>query len=474
MSEIDHVGLWNRCLEIIRDNVPESTYKTWFVPIVPLKYEDKTLYLQIPSQFFYEILEERFVDLIRKTLYKVIGEGTKLMYNVMVDKTSIPNQTVNLEASNRSTAVTPKSISTDGRKIPTFLENHIIQDIDSHLNPNYNFENFIEGYSNKLSRSVAEAVAEKPGGTAFNPLFLYGASGVGKTHLANAIGTKIKELYPQKSVLYVSAHLFQVQYTESVRTNTTNDFIRYYQNIDVLIIDDIQEFAGVTKTQNNFFHIFNHLHQNGKQLILTSDRAPVLLQGIEERLLTRFKWGMVAELEKPTVELRKNILRNKIHRDGLQFPEEVIDYIAENVNESVRDLEGIVIAIMARSTIFNKEIDMDLAQHIVHGVVHNETKAVTIDDILKVVCKHFDLEPAAIHTKSRKREVVQARQIAMYLAKNHTDFSTSKIGKFIGNKDHATVLHACKTVKGQLEVDKSFNAEVQEIEALLKRKGIND
>jgi chromosomal replication initiator protein len=318
--------------------------------------------------------------------------------------------------------------------------------------------------------TLAEAVAQKPGGTAFNPLFLYGASGVGKTHLANAIGTKIKEIYPEKRVLYVSAHLFQVQYTDSVRNNTTNDFINFYQTIDVLIIDDIQEFAGVTKTQNNFFHIFNHLHQNGKQLILTSDRAPVLLQGIEERLLTRFKWGMVAELEKPTVELRKNILRNKIHRDGLQFPPEVIDYIAENVNESVRDLEGIVIAIMARSTIFNKEIDLDLAQHIVHGVVHNETKAVTIDDILKVVCKHFDLEPSAIHTKSRKREVVQARQIAMYLAKNHTDFSTSKIGKFIGNKDHATVLHACKTVKGQLEVDKSFSAEVQEIESLLKKR----
>jgi chromosomal replication initiator protein len=387
----------------------------------------------------------------------------------MVDKTSIPNQTVNLEASNRSTAVTPKSI-TNGNKAPSFLKAPAVQDLDPHLNPNYNFENFIEGYSNKLSRSVAEAVAQNPAGTAFNPLFLYGASGVGKTHLANAIGTKIKELYTDKRVLYVSAHLFQVQYTDSVRNNTTNDFINFYQTIDVLIIDDIQEFAGVTKTQNTFFHIFNHLHQNGKQLILTSDRAPVLLQGMEERLLTRFKWGMVAELEKPTVELRKNILRNKIHRDGLQFPPEVIDYIAENVNESVRDLEGIVIAIMARSTIFNKEIDLDLAQHIVHGVVHNETKAVTIDDILKVVCKHFDLEASAIHTKSRKREVVQARQIAMYLAKNYTDFSTSKIGKFIGNKDHATVLHACKTVKGQLEVDKSFQAEVQEIESLLKKK----
>ena len=473
MSESNHVGLWNRCLEIIRDNVPESTYKTWFVPIVPLKYEDKTLIVQVPSQFFYEFLEDQFVDLLRKTLYKVIGEGTKLMYNVMVDRTSVPNQTVNLEASNRSVAVPQSVIRNGGNKAPNLLHAPAPQDLDPHLNPNYNFENFIEGYSNKLSRSVAEAVAQNPAGTAFNPLFLHGASGVGKTHLANAIGTRIKELYPEKRVLYVSAHLFQVQYTDSVRNNTTNDFINFYQTIDVLIIDDIQEFAGVTKTQNTFFHIFNHLHQNGKQLILTSDRAPVLLQGMEERLLTRFKWGMVAELEKPTVELRRNILRNKVHRDGLQFPPEVIDYIAENVDESVRDLEGIVIAIMARSTIFNKDIDLDLAQHVVRGVVRNETKTISIEDILSTVCKHFGLEGNAIHTKSRKREVVQARQVAMYLAKNYTDYSTSKIGKFIGNKDHATVLHACKTVKGQCEVDKSFRSDLESIEASLKKKGTN-
>ncbi len=469
MVESNHVVLWNRCLKIIKDNVPETTYTTWFAPIVPLKYEDNTLIVQIPSQFFYEMLEEKFVDLLRMTLYKAIGQGTKLLYNVMMDKTSIPNQTVNLEGSGRSTAVTPKPIF-DGNKSPNLFDTPIIQELDPHLNPNYTFKNFIEGYSNKLSRSVAESVAQNPANNPFNPLFLYGASGVGKTHLANAIGIRIKELYPEKRVLYVSAHLFQIQYTDSVRNNTTNDFINFYQSIDVLIIDDIQEFAGVTKTQNTFFHIFNHLHQNRKQLILTSDRAPVLLQGMEERLLTRFKWGMVAELEKPTIELRKDILRNKIHRDGLQFPPEVIDYIAENVNESVRDLEGIVIAIMARSTIFNKEIDLELAQHIIKGVVHNEVKNITIDDILRVVCKHFGLEPSAIHTKSRKREVVQARQIAMYLAKNHTDLSTSKIGKFIGNKDHATVLHACKTVKGQLEVDKSFYAEVEEIETSLKRK----
>ena len=469
MIESNHVVLWNRCLDIIKDNVPDTTYNTWFAPIVPLKYEDKTLYLQIPSQFFYEILEERFVDLIRKTLYKVIGEGTKLMYNVMVDKTSIPNQTVNLEASNRSTAVTPKNIF-DGNKAPNFLQAPAVQDLDPHLNPNYNFENFIEGYSNKLSRSVAEAVALKPGGTAFNPLFLYGASGVGKTHLANAIGTKIKEIYPEKRVLYVSAHLFQVQYTDSVRNNTTNDFINFYQTIDVLIIDDIQEFAGVTKTQNNFFHIFNHLHQNGKQLILTSDRAPVLLQGIEERLLTRFKWGLVAELEKPDVELRKNILRNKIRRDGLNIPESVINYIAENVNESVRELEGIINSLLAQSIIFKRDVDIDLAERIVRKAVRCESKPITIEDIIAKVCSHYEIEESAIHTKTRKREVVQVRQVAMFLAKKHTDASSSKIGQLIGNKDHATVLHACKIVKDQVEVDKSFKADIEEIEALLRRK----
>ena len=445
MSKNNHVGLWNACLDIIRDNVPEQTYKTWFCPIVPLRFEDNTLVLQVPSQFFYEFLEEKFLDLLRQTIHKIFGEGTKLMYSVMVVKnppTAVPLPT----HSGSSTPATTvrKTATKDIPQVPQIAE------LDPHLNRDYNFDTFIEGESNKLSRSVAEAVALNPAKTIFNPLFFYGASGVGKTHLANAIGTKIKELYPEKRVLYVSAHLFQVQYTDSVRNNTTNDFINFYQSIDVLIIDDIQEFAGVTKTQNTFFHIFNHLHQNGKQLILTSDRAPVLLQGMEERLVTRFKWGMVAELEKPTVELRKDILRNKIRRDGLQFPQEVINYIAENVSDSVRDLEGIIISIMAHSTIYNKDVDLELAQRIVRKVTQNESKAITIDNIINTVCQHFGLDTNTIHTKSRKREVVQARQIAMYLAKNYTEFSTAKIGSLIGNKDHATVLQACRTVAWSL------------------------
>ena len=468
MIESDHVGLWNRCLKVIQDNVPETTFNTWFVPILPLKYEDKTLTLQVPSQFFYEFIEDKFVDLLRATLYKEIGEGTKLMYNVMVDNSS--KTTVNLEASNRPISTSQRGAIRNGNKAPNTLKAPAVQDLDSQLNPDYTFENFIEGYSNKLSRSVAEAVAQNPAKTIFNPLFLHGASGVGKTHLSNAIGSRIKEMYPEKRVLYVSAHLFQVQYTDSVRNNTTNDFINFYQTIDVLIIDDIQEFAGVTKTQNTFFHIFNHLHQNGKQLILTSDRAPVLLQGMEERLLTRFKWGMVAELEKPSIELRKDILKNKLHRDGLQFPPEVIEYIAENVHESVRDLEGVIISIMAHSTIYNKDIDLDLAQRILRKIVRNETKAITVDTIIETVCQHFEIDTTVIHTKSRKREVVQVRQIAMFLAKKHTDSSSSKIGQLIGGKDHATVLHACKIVKELCEVDKVFRADLESIETSLKKK----
>ena len=467
MIENDYAGLWKRCLQMIHDNVPETTFKTWFEPIVPLKYEDKALTIGVPSPFFYEFLEEKFADLLRATLNKQIEEGTRLMYSVLTDKTN--RISVNMEGTNRSSAIPAPNAIRNGNKAPNPLQATAPQDLDPHLNPNYNFDNFIKGISNEFSRTVGETVAKNPAKT-FNPLFLYGPSGVGKTHLTNAIGTRIKELYPEKRVLYVSAHLFQVQYTDSVRTNHFNDFISFYQTIDVLIIDDIQEFAGVTKTQNTFFHIFNHLHQNGKQLILTSDRAPVMLQGMEERLLTRFKWGLVAELERPDKELRKNILRNKIHRDGLNIPENVISYIAENVNESVRELEGIINSLLAQSILFKREIDMDLAERIVRKAVRIENKPITIEEIVAKVCEHYKMDEAVLHTKSRKREIVQVRQVAMYLAKKHTDISTSKIGHLIGNRDHATVLHACKIVKDLAEVDKSLKSDIEEIEASFKQR----
>ena len=467
MIEKEHIVLWSRCLSVIRDNVPETIFKTWFEPIVPLIYQNKALTIGVPTQFFYEILEEKYTDLLRVALNKEIGEGTQLVYRVLIDKTN--DQTIDLVGTNRSRVLPPSTDIKDANKAPNPMKAPTPQDLDPQLNPNYNFENFIKGSSNEFSRTVGETVAKNPART-FNPLFLYGPSGVGKTHLTNAIGTRIKELYPEKRVLYVSAHLFQVQYTDSIRTNHFNDFISFYQTIDVLIIDDIQEFAGVTKTQNTFFHIFNHLHQNGKQLILTSDRAPIMLQGMEDRLLTRFKWGLVAELEKPDTELRRNILRNKIRKDGLNIPESVVNYIAENVNESVRELEGIINSLLAQSILFKREIDMDLAERIIRKAVRIENKPITIDNIISKVCAHYDLDESVIHTKSRKREIVQIRQIAMYLAKKHTEISASKIGMLIGNRDHATVLHACKTVKDLIEINKSFKSDIEEIEAALKRK----
>lgn len=468
MTDNNFVALWERCLVKIKDNVPESTFNTFFQSIRPVKFEEGALTLGVPSPFVYEYLEEHYLDLLRTVLYNEFGRGTRLMYLVLTDKEHGTEQ--KWETTDASTAVVQKSIPRDGNTAPSCVLVPPVQDIDPRLNPKYNFENFIEGVSNKLSRTAAEAVAQNPAKTSFNPLFIYGPSGVGKTHLVNAIGTRIKELYPDKRVLYVSANLFQVQYTDSVRKNTVNDFMKFYQSIDVLIIDDIQEFATLTKTQNTFFHIFNHLHQTGKQLIMTSDRSPVMLQGMEDRLLTRFKWGLIAEMEKPNVELRKQILWSKIYRDGLSFPDEVVNYIADNVDESVRDLEGVIISLMAHSTVYNREVDIEMAQRVVRKAVRViESQPIAVEDVIEHVCNHYGFEPKTIQAKTRKREIVRARQIAMFLAKKHTTASSAKIGKLIGNRDHATVLHACKLVSGQMEVDKVFRSELAEIEDSLKR-----
>lgn len=451
---------WDNCLAIIKDNVSEATFNTWFADIKPIKYEGNTLTIQVKSNFVYEFLEGNFVDLLRSTLFKVMGKGTQLMYSVLTDKDN--NLSMEVGTENYSTNGSGNS----GNNTPKAMQ-EVVQELDPMLISRYTFENYVEGISNRLSRSVALSVADKPG-RAFNPLFIHGSSGVGKTHLVNAIGVRIKELHPQLRVLYVSAHLFQVQYTDSILQKNFNDFMRFYQSIDVLIIDDIQEFAGLQKTQNAFFHIFNHLHLNGKQLIMTSDRSPAQLQGMEERLITRFKWGMTAEIEKPDLELRKNILRNKIHKDGLKFPEEVISYIAENVNASIRDLEGIVVSIMAHSTINNSDIDINLARRIVGDFSNYEKKTITIDEIIKTVADYYGVEVSAINTRSRKREVVLVRQVAMFLAKKHLDLSTSKIGQYVGNRDHATVLHACKTVTNLADTDKQFRTELNEIDQALQ------
>lgn len=454
---------WKRCLTLIKDNLSETAYKTWFAPVVPLQYEDDVLVLQVPSPFFVEYIEEKYIDLLRAAIYRVFGTGTQLEYKIPIAGETI-SDTSKIEKGSAAATHKPDAgiVSTPYDKTTQLPE------LDPQLNPSYTFNNLVEGRSNKLARTAGISIANEPGKTIFSPLFVYGQSGVGKTHLVNAIGIMTKQQHPEKRVLYVPANTFQIQYTDAVRNNTLNDFLNFYQTIDLLIIDDIHEFAGKTKTQNTFFHIFNHLHQSGKQLILTADRAPAMLAGLEQRLLTRFKWGLSAEIEKPDFQLRKDILKSKIYRDGMDIPEDVIDFIAENVVDNVRDLEGVLVSLMAHSTLEDIPINLELARQVVNRIVQITPKVITVEKIRDLVCEHFALSVDSISTKSRKREVVQARQIAMYLSKQLTKNSLSSIGAAIGQRDHATVLHACRIVAEQMEIDKHFRAEVQQIESKLK------
>ena len=462
--------MWKDCLAVIRDIVPQAAYEAWFEPIIPLSYEDRKFTIQVPSQFFYEYLEEKYVNVLKMTLSRVFGEGTTLKYRVMVSgQTKEANgKSITYPGEESKTIRTLNPNTVDATKAPGPFK-VASQDLDSQLNPRYNFDNFFEGQSNRLIRAVSEKIALDPGKTAFNPLFIYGPSGVGKTHICHAIGVKIRELYPEKRVLYVSSNLFRLQYTDAVRKNVTNDFISFYQSIDVLILDDIHELISLTKTQEIFFQIFNNLHQLGKQLILTCDRAPVDLNGMEERLISRLKWGMTAQIERPDPELRKKILRNKISHEGLEIPDDVFNFITDNVTENVRDLEGILVSLMANSVIDNKEIDLTLAKQVISQTVRLEKKQLTIKKIQEIVCRYFNLDETLLQTPSRKREIVQARQITMFLAKKYTESSFAHIGKIVGGKDHATVLYACKTVKDQIEISRTFRSTMDAIEICLKQ-----
>jgi chromosomal replication initiator protein len=466
MNKKNYRLLWKNCLDVIRDNIPEPAFKTWFLPIVPLKYQDHVFTVQVPSQFFYEYLEDKYLDLIQHTLYREVGEGTILNYRILVETES--NTAVELRGEPKSYAGTEKK--TDGKvsaKVPSPFDRVETSEFDSQINSKYTFLNFFEGESNRLARTAAEAVAMNPAKTAFNPLFVYGNSGVGKTHLCHAIGAKVKELFPEKKVLYLSAHLFKVQYTDSCRFNTFNDFINFYQSIDVLLIDDVHELSGLGKTLDAFFHIFNHLHQNNKQLVMTSDCPPMDLQGVKDRLLTRFRWGLTTKLERPDKELRKKILQNKVLADGLTIPDSVIEFIAGNVTENVRDLEGIVVSLMAHSIINNREIDLALARRVVEQSIKFEKKRITVQKIQDTVSDFYHVNKELIHSASRKREIVQARQVTMFFIKKHTELSLSQIGAQVGNRNHATVLHACNTIKDYYEVDKGFRSDIDEIENLL-------
>ena len=462
-----HKALWEECLHLIEANVSEQQYKTWFAPIAFESYSEaeQTLLVQVPSPYVYEYLEQYYVGLLSKVLARVFGTSVKLNYRIVTVKAQ-HNVTTIVESEGPSDIQQPQGTN----KAPSTLDAVTPQQLNPQLDVKKTFQNFIEGDSNKLPRTVGLSIAEHPGKSTFNPFFIYGPSGCGKTHLINAIGVRCKETYPQKRVLYVSARLFQVQFTDSVRHNTTNDFINFYQSIDVLIVDDIQEWMNSPKTLDTFFHIFNHLFRMGRQIILASDRPPVDLQGMKDRLLTRFACGLIAELEKPNVQLCVDILHAKCRRDGLKIPAEVIDYIAQTANGSVRDLEGVVNSLMAYSIVYNTNVDMRLAERIIKRAVKVDNHPLTVDDILEKVCQHYHVEQRQVFSKSRKRELVQVRQVSMYLAQKYTKMPAGRIGQLIGNRDHSTVIHSCNTIEQRLKVDKSFSEELSSIENSFKLK----
>lgn len=462
---LEHVTLWDKCLAIIKDNVDEVAYEKWFVPIKSFSFENGELVLQVPSHFFQEYIEENYTELLRPVITRVYGKGIKLYYKVTVVEN--PIATVNVSSPEKSATVSRNIRQALPAQPLNPFQAPEYEDLDSQLNPYYTFENYYTSDSNKVARITGEAVAASPGHNPFNPMFVYGESGVGKTHLIQAIGIKIKEQNSRARVLYLSANLFQQQYTTAVVHNQLNNFINFYQSIDVLLMDDIQEFAGKIQTQNTFFHIFNHLHLNGKQLVLTCDRPPVELEGIVPRLLTRFKWGLQVEVERPDYSLRRDILHNKIERDGLVISEEIVDYIARNVTDNVRDLEGTIVSLMAHAMAFNREVTLELAEQVLARSVRMVKKQITIDSIKNAVCNYYDIKPDKLVMRSRKREVVVARQVAMYLSKKHTSTALAGIGSMLGRYDHATVLYACKTIEGQLQVDKELQKSVTEIEQMM-------
>ncbi|KHE69358.1 MULTISPECIES: chromosomal replication initiator protein DnaA [Capnocytophaga] len=461
--------VWAKCLEFIKDNIDEQPFLTWFAPIVPVTLEGKTLKIKVPSQFVYEWLEDNYIGLLKSAMTYTLGEGARLIYIIdsLVDKKQLPS-TNRPELAKQSLTLATEAKDPE-LKNPFVIPGIREITVDPQLNLHQNFDNFVEGESNRLARSAGIAVANKPGGTAFNPLFIFGGVGLGKTHLAHAIGVDIKEKYPKKKVLYVSAEKFTQQFISASTAkdkdkNNLNDFIHFYQLIDVLIVDDIQFLSGKVKTQDAFFHIFNHLHQTGKQVILTSDKAPVDLFDIEQRLLSRFKWGLSAELTTPDYNTRYKILQNKFYTDGAEISEDIIAYLAENIRTNVRELEGVSNSLIAQAAFNRKEYSIELAQSIIEKSVKNSQCDLTIDHIQQIIADYFNLDIESLHSKTRKRNVVQARQLAMFFSKKYTKSSLSTIGSQIGQRDHATVLHACKTVENLIETDREFKKYVSDLE----------
>lgn len=456
----NHTQLWEDCLAIIRDNVSPEQFDIWFKDVTSMSFRENRLTLNIPSALFQEQLEERFGALLGATLRKVYGEGVHLFFNYNVVKND-PVSQVNVRSTRPSQAVSPTHVAPANPFQPV-----VANDIDPQLNPRYTFENYCGSDSNKIARSIGEAIADNPKCKTFNPLFVFGPTGVGKTHLIQAIGIRVKERNAGARVLYVTARLFESQYTAALRNNHINDFFAFYQSIDTLIVDDVQDLAGKAGTQNTFFHIFNHLHQNQKQIILSSDCAPAQMEGFEARLLSRFKWGMSTQLDKPDFSLRKEVLIQKAEQDGLEIPGEVLEYVAENVTDSIRELEGVIVSLIAHATVLNQEITLDLAHRVMSNAVKVSRRQVNFEAITQEVAAYYDIDPDVIFTKSRKREISDARQMVMYLAKKLAKMPLTAIGTRL-SRTHATVLYACKNIEERLPLEKQLQADVNKIESAL-------
>ncbi len=494
----DCLTVWSSCLHTIQKNVNAQSFKTWFEPIKPVRLDQGVLTIQVPNKFFYEWLEDNYVALLRMSIHQELGERGRLEYQVLMNRPAEKARTnmtvatakpaamaMAMNASASASAVANHTMTTTMAEVEErpihqqqiraeHIKNPFVIPgikkvrIDSLLNQNYQFENFIEGDCNRLARSAGMAVAKKPGGTAFNPLFLFGNVGLGKTHLAQAIGNEVVKNFEDKNVLYVSCEKFTNQIIESIKNGSINDLVNFYQLIDVLVVDDIQFLANKLKTQEIFFHIFNQLHQTGKQLILTCDRPPKNLEGIEDRLISRFKWGLSADLAMPDFETRMAILEAKIEKEGLQMPHDVAECICFNVKNNIRELEGVMISLIAQSALNQKNIDISLTKDVINNFVTNVTKEITVEYIKNVVADHFKIGVDKLQGKSRKRAIVVARQISMYMSKSMTNKSLKAIGAAFGGRDHSTVIHSCKAVQDQIETDEAFKETVLELEKKLK------
>jgi len=446
-----HASIWESCLSIIKSNLSDKSFNTWFKPIKSIRFNNNVLTIQVPNRFFYDYIEENYLGTLKKTIYQILGPKGRLEYKILVENTA---------------ATTPqeRSFSSKDIKNPFVIPGLKKTKIESHLITKYTFDNYIEGDCNRLGRSAGLSISKKPGGTAFNPLVIYGNVGLGKTHLAHAIGNEIIKNFTDNNVLYLTTESFTNQIVAAIKNGTMEDLLNYYQLIDTLIVDDIQFLSGRDKTQDIFFNIFNQLQQTGKQIILTSDRPPKDLEGIKERLINRFKWGLTADLKSPDFETRLAILEHKMGSDVKQVPSNVKEYICFNIKNNIRELEGVMISLLAQSNLNNREIDIELAKEIIQKFVTQINKGITVENIARLVAEHFDVPIETLSSKTRKRQVVIARQLSMYLAKNYTKSSLKTIGDNFGGKDHSTVIYSINTVRDLIDTDSLFKDTVAELE----------